>query len=168
MKPNRFPRPLSLSVHFALALLLAGCRGGASGEASPGSGATPNPEGSRSHGRVYAYAAFGSADTVSRVVGTLTLQSAVTRFPASLAGTWDLRAVGDAGDVGPQVGTGTFEGEIDSAGKVRINLNPGMADNNVFLVGAFVGGPQTAIAGQWRVSTFVGETAGGRFTATPR
>ena len=166
----RSTRPFAVLFIVALgsfAVLAVGCRGGAPGGGSPGAGSTPDPGEERVSGRVYSYVAFGAADTVTRVVGTLAFRDLVTRFPCRINGTWNLRAVGDPGNVGPQVGAGTLEGEVDQAGKVHINLNPGMADNNVFLIGSFVGGPRGSIEGEWRVSTFVGEVATGRFRAIP-
>jgi hypothetical protein len=167
MRPVR-PSHLHAVVNVAsFAILASGCHGGTPGHGLPGSG-SPDPGEQHLATRVYNYRAFGASDTISRVVGTLTLESVITRFPSHLEGTWNLQVARDTGNLGPQVGTGAFQGDVDEAGNLDMNLDPGMADNNVFLGGRFIGGPRGSVEGQWHVSTFVGETASGRFTLIPR
>ena len=65
---------------------------------------------------------------------------------------------------GPQVGMGTFVGEIHG-NVVGLNLNPGWADNNVVLNGEMENG---TYAGRWEWITFAGVTYTGNFTAVKR
>jgi hypothetical protein len=168
MKPMRSSRVAVVIALGSLAALAAGCHDGVPGGRPAEPGSTPNPGGEQVATGTYDYVAFGASDTTSRVVGTLTFQGEISNFPAHIEGTWNLQAVGDPGNVGPQIGAGTLKGDVDDAGYLTMNLDPGMVDNNVFLVGSFVGGPRGSIEGTWRVSTFVGETASGRFRAVPR
>ncbi|MGH7530212.1 MAG: hypothetical protein ACREMN_07495 [Gemmatimonadales bacterium] len=98
------------------------------------------------------------------LVGTVTLAVAQD---SSITGTWAMRWAAGAdttAPVGPQVGTGTLAGHAGTECSI-INLNPGWADNNVFLVLR-----RTAdglLAGQWQHSTLVGVVAEGRFELRP-
>lgn len=84
---------------------------------------------------------------------------------APLVGSWEIDWVAGADttlQVGPQVGHGTLEGIAGDEG-VILNLNPEMADNNVFLH-AIVDG--NAIMGNWTWSTITGPRTEGLFTAS--
>jgi hypothetical protein len=86
----------------------------------------------------------------------------VVRDDSSLSGTWEIEWAPGAdrsSAVGPQVGTGSVGGQYGSE-HTLIDLNPGWADNNVFLVAYADGGDLT---GAWYHSTLVGSVAGGRF-----
>lgn len=115
------------------------------------------PTGPELVGGRYDYAARDSADALV-VVGTIVLRN---NDSTALTGTWDLRKVGPAGEVGPQTGLGTLAGS--TAGGVLINLNPGIADDNVMLSGTFDKGK---ITGTWQWVTFAGVTAEGSFEMT--
>lgn len=95
------------------------------------------------------------------LVGTVTL---AVGTDSTLTGTWDIRWVSGADTtaiVGPQVGTGTLAGR-SGAEHGTIDLNPGWADNNVYLL---IGQTNEGLlAGEWQHSTFVGPVAQGRFT----
>jgi hypothetical protein len=137
----------------ALMTNLAGCAG-RNGKAPPPSPGKPVPavEG------VLEYHAFDATGTeVSK--GTLTL---ISSGASRLAGTWQIDPIGDAGEIGPQTGSGTLEGKIEENGFVLVNLNPNNADNNVFLRGTFDG---RRFTGDWTFSTFVGARSKGTFEA---
>lgn len=105
----------------------------------------------------YAYNAFNSSGNVV-VNGTMTVTQLDT---TSVTGTWSFVAVRPAEKIGPQVGTGTLTGTIQKS-SISINLNPGWADNNVFLQGTV---SSDRITGRWMWSTFIGPTAEGPFEA---
>jgi len=78
-------------------------------------------------------------------------------------GSWETRLLKAGAEVGPQVGTGDLWGEWDTEGQsVFFDMNPGWADNNVFLTGAPDG---NLLRGNWSHSTLVGNVSGGQFTA---
>ncbi len=91
--------------------------------------------------------------------GTLTL---IPSTASQVSGTWQISSIGDAGEIGPQTGSGTLEGTIEESGLISVNLNPSNADNNVYLNGTFDG---RRFAGDWTFSTFVGTRATGTFEA---
>ncbi len=103
---------------------------------------------------MYRYTGYDSLGAVL-ITGTLEFKSVDS---TSARGTWELD--GPEG-YGPQIGVGTFEGWIDG-GVVTLNLNPGWADNNVFLYGRMAAG---VYSGQWDWVTFIGPTYTGSFTA---
>jgi hypothetical protein len=78
-----------------------------------------------------------------------------------ISGNWRFERVGDELEVGPQIGSGQFSGQID-AEQIWINLNPDYADNNVFLSGIIDGDRMT---GNWTWSGFAGPIATGSFSA---
>ena len=96
------------------------------------------------------------------LLGRLTLAVAPD---GQVSGTWQIDWAPGADrdtEVGPQVGSGELAGSAD-AGGLRLDLNPGWADHNVFLTAtAGVSG------GGWEWSTFTGPTAGGPFTTRRR
>jgi hypothetical protein len=83
------------------------------------------------------------------------------RESAVIDGEWCLDRVGDPGDIGPQLGLGTLTGRLEGA-DLYINLNPGFADFNVFLIGTYDG---TTYKGKWRYSTVRGPASEGTFEA---
>jgi len=92
------------------------------------------------------------------ITGLITL-SAQTN---PVTGNWSLRQVGEPiGPIGPQIGEGELRGSL-SGSQLAADLNPGWADNNVFLNGQLTGNTWT---GLWSYSTFGGAVNGGPFTA---
>jgi len=106
---------------------------------------------------VYGYVAHSGVIPV--VTGTMTLQ---VDEDSVVTGSWELRRVpGSDPDiqVGPQLGSGTLAGRLDASGVVAVDLNPGWADNNVYLV---LGGyTPYRLTGTWDHSTLIGPVAGG-------
>jgi hypothetical protein len=105
----------------------------------------------------YIYKAYNSKGDLA-VSGTMTLVGIDT---TSVSGTWSFVAVLPSEKVGPQIGTGGLTGTIQKS-SISINLNPGWADNNVFLQGTV---SSDRITGRWMWSTFIGPTAEGTFEA---
>jgi hypothetical protein len=130
-------------VTLALAALVVGC------DAAP----APAPAGDLSG--AYGYLARkGGADVVA---GTVQL---LVQDDSSITGTWALQRVPGSDTsiaVGPQLGTGTLHGHRTASG-LWLDLNPGWADNNVFL--ALLAEPNT-LAGTWDHSTIIGPVTGG-------
>jgi len=93
------------------------------------------------------------------VTGTFLVRAQGRNF----TGSWETRLLKNGAEVGPQVGTGDLWGEWDTEGQsVMFNMNPGWADNNVYLVGAPDG---NLLKGSWSHSTLTGVRTGGQFTA---
>jgi hypothetical protein len=89
----------------------------------------------------------------------------VANEPDYLRGRWVLEARAEG--VGPQDGEGTLQGTVEDTVEgptFAINLNPGIADDNVFLHGRFED-ERARMEGTWSYATFVGPVAGGRFEA---
>ena len=105
----------------------------------------------------YSYSGYNSKGLLI-VVGSMIL--AVTDSQV-VSGTWALECIAQGEKVGPQTGSGTLKGIIQDS-RVALNLNPGWADNNVFLSGTF---DKDRFSGTWMWSTFVGSTSEGRFEA---
>jgi hypothetical protein len=94
------------------------------------------------------------------LTGTITLEAAPD---SALTGSWSIqRAPGSDMNavVGPQVGAGTLDGHYGGE-NTMINLNPGWADNNVFLLAQR--SDEQSLTGRWQHSTFVGPVAEGPF-----
>ena len=106
---------------------------------------------------VYGYVA--SSGVIPVVTGTMTLQ---VGEDSAVTGSWELRRVPGSDpniQVGPQVGSGTLAGRLDASGFVAVDLNPGWADNNVYLL---LGGyTPSRLTGTWDHSTLIGSVAGG-------
>jgi hypothetical protein len=81
-----------------------------------------------------------------------------------VTGEWRFEQIAESHPSGPQVGDGELVGFIDHD-DVMINLNPEMADNNVFLHGQIV---EDSLKGTWTWSTFIGPTTGGRLIAVKK
>jgi hypothetical protein len=127
------------------AITLAACRTGAVATA-PAS----DPNG------VYAYRATSGTDAV--VEGTMSIE---LHADSSVTGRWTLQRIPGSDPrivVGPQIGTGTLAGEV-VAGRIVVDLNPGWADNNVFL--ALRGTARDLLTGTWDHATIIGPVAGG-------
>ena len=107
----------------------------------------------------YTYRAYNLKGALV-VSGTMVLTQTDS---TGISGTWSLTLQLAGEQVGPQFGTGTLAGNRNQS-SISINLNPGWADNNVFLNGTV--GPN-GISGQWEWSTFVGTSAHGSFEAIP-
>ena len=78
-----------------------------------------------------------------------------------LKGSWQLSKIGNPEKLGPQEGQGTFAGELNE-GRVTLNLNPEMADNNVSLTGRI---ESINFRGTWSFAGFAGEINRGTFDA---
>lgn len=104
-----------------------------------------------------------SAQGVPLLAGNLRL---AVHDDSTVTGTWAIDWIAGADTsarVGPQVGTGTFGGQLLADGSVELNLNPSYADNNVFLSATAT---TDGLSGQWSWSGFPGVLSSGRFTAT--
>lgn len=109
----------------------------------------------------------GRDSTGSAVVtGTLTLLFWNMDFPTEILGSWKFDRVGD-GEVGPQAGAGDLHGTVDAEGNFQINLNPAIADQNVFLTGRFEADMRYLkdFQGRWRYETLSGTRSAGSFKA---
>jgi hypothetical protein len=98
------------------------------------------------------------------LVGRMSLNIATN---GDISGTWRIGWAPGAdqnADVGPQVGEGEVRGSL-SEGRAYLDLNPGWADNNVYLSGAL--GPG-GLGGEWSWSTLLGHVSGGNFMARRR
>ena len=81
-----------------------------------------------------------------------------------LTGSWETTLLKPNAEVGPQVGTGELRGSWDVEGQsLFLDMNPGWADNNVFLVATPDG--TNRLKGNWSHSTLTGVRTGGQFTA---
>ena len=129
-------------------LIGAGALSACGGLLGPSSGGDPSG--------VYSYLAkIGKAPVVE---GRLTL---VVTDDSSVTGTWELQRVPGSDTtitVGPQLGSGTLRGQLAASG-LWLDLNPGWADNNVFL--SLSTKTADALAGMWDHSTLLGPVAGG-------
>jgi hypothetical protein len=105
----------------------------------------------------YSYRGYNSKGVLV-IVGSMTLAMSDS---STVRGTWKLDCIAQGEKVGPQTGSGTLAGIIREAG-VMVNLNPGWADNNVYLTGSF---DKDRFIGTWMWSTYVGPTSQGTFEA---
>lgn len=126
-------------------MLLAACEGGFA----------PPQDGEEQTWQYTAYSTSGTAV----VSGTLRVRAEGRDF----TGSWATVLLQPNADVGPQVGTGDLRGSWDIEGQtILFDLNPGWADNNVFLVGTPDG---DLLRGTWSHSTLLGERVRGEFIA---
>lgn len=74
---------------------------------------------------------------------------------STITGSWDIAAVNGftEKDIGPQIGKGQLEGYI-KYGEIQINMNPRIADYNIFLNGNY---SNENIIGNWHLSLFRGQ-----------
>ncbi len=103
-----------------------------------------------------------AASGTTLLVGTLELT-----FPdeSTVTGTWSIGWAPGAdttAEVGPQVGSGTLAG-TRSETAMALNLNPSLADHNVFLQATTTA---AGFHGAWEWSTFAGPRTRGQFAAT--
>lgn len=105
----------------------------------------------------YTYKAYNAKGDIV-VEGTFRLTINGT---GEISGSWAFAKRGQSNNIGPQIGTGALNGKKDGSA-ITINLNPGWADNNVFLNGKIENG---TITGKWSWSTFIGPTSEGPFDA---
>jgi hypothetical protein len=114
---------------------------------------------------IYRYTATDSAGT-ELLVGQLDL---IFHTDSTVSGSWIIGWAPEADQntvVGPQVGEGSLRGLLAADG-VILDLNPNVADNNVFLSGAFdLESLPPGLVGEWTHSTLIGPVAAGRFTAS--
>ncbi len=106
-----------------------------------------------------AYGYVAHSGVIPVVTGTMTLR---VDADSAVTGSWELRRVPGSDPnilVGPQLGSGTLAGRLDASGFVAVDLNPGWADNNVFLV--LDGYTPNRLTGTWDHSTLIGPVAGG-------
>ena len=113
---------------------------------------------------VYAYTAYDSTGQ-ALVEGTLWLASTpsdVSNIPDRLTGSWDLEAKQRDAKTGPQVGEGELEGTVsleEGEEEIQINLNPHIADDNVFLVGTYINDESGDFVGRWFHEAYTNEPA---------
>lgn len=88
--------------------------------------------------------------------------SIISREGNRLAGKWRLKTIGDPKIIGPQVGEGNLEGELNQD-RLIINLNPAASDSNVVLTGEIEGG---RFHGKWSFDGFAGSMNQGLFEAS--
>jgi hypothetical protein len=112
-------------------------------------------------GGLYDYTAFNSSG-VAVVQGTLDLFIA---WRGLIIGSWHLEAIGDPGQVGPQIGEGVLQGNTYPNDSLSIGLNPYLIDANVYLEGTM---SDSAFSGQWFYYGFPGLLSQGTFTAFRR
>lgn len=115
------------------------------------------------------YTAFDTAQTPV-VSGTLYIRAdtldSVPLYTYRLSGRWTLQLLHDSADTGPQVGRGLLNGSIRSNTEGRINLNPNVKDNNVYLMASFEDGIKQNFNGTWQYTTKRGLISQGTFTCT--
>ena len=122
----------------------------------------PSEGGEDSSGKVplpgqYSFSAYSEEGTLL-VSGRIAIALEDT---SRITGTWTLRAEVPDPQVGPMVGDGTLEGYVDGE-MIHMNMNPGWADNNVFLLGKKAG---SRLTGTWEHVGFAGVIATGSFAA---
>ena len=78
----------------------------------------------------YSYTSYDSTDfVVAQGWLTLTISDSL-----GITGEWHIQKIGDAKNIGPQIGDGELIGELEQK-SISMNLNPDWADNNVLLRG---------------------------------
>jgi len=114
----------------------------------------------------FQYQAFDSTGTIV-VDGWLKFKVNPSLSPAeemsylAISGEWHFSKIGNPVNIGHQVGDEILKGTIEDD-QIWINLNPGIADDNVVLNGKING---RIIEGHWYYSIFVGAINGGSFKA---
>ena len=81
-------------------------------------------------------------------------------------GDWKLHEVkpNNLKKLGPQIGSGKLVAETEQD-KINLDLNPGLADNNVIFSGQIT---TTNIFGTWGYYGFAGQMVGGKFYAAKK
>jgi len=111
----------------------------------------------------YDYAAC-DGDGRLLLLGRLVIE---TTSGGTVTGTWMIDWAPGADrnvNVGPQIGSGELQGFVN-AGQLMVDLNPGWADNNVYLAAEWHAGGSR---GTWSWSTLIGPQGGGSFVARLR
>ena len=91
----------------------------------------------------FSYTAYDSSG-LALVNGTLWLEREES---GDISGAWDLLAVGNPGEPGPQLGEGIVSGWFEPGlGRLDVNLNPVTPDNSVVLSGVVLADRYT---GEW-------------------
>lgn len=76
-------------------------------------------------------------------------------------GEWDIKAVGSAQNIGPQIGSGNLVGSY-SSDSIWVELQPQMCDNNLQLKGRL---KDNHFYGYWTYISLIGPTNEGSFSA---
>jgi hypothetical protein len=106
----------------------------------------------------YKYTSYDS--TGNKIIsGYLWIDSVDSNY---VKGRWDFKLLCNKENLGPQIGSGQFEGMKDSRGSIIINLNPEWIDNNVFLDGSIL---NSSYDGSWIYIGFPGVINRGTFEA---
>ncbi len=106
----------------------------------------------------YKYSGFDS--TGNKIIsGYLWVESTDSSI---VKGGWNFKLILNEENLGPQIGSGNFEGHKDSRGSMQINLNPGFVDNNVILDGSLL---NSHYDGSWSYIGFPGIINQGTFEA---
>lgn len=106
----------------------------------------------------YKYTGFDS--TGNKIIsGYLWVESTDT---SSVRGRWNFKLVRYEENLGPQIGSGNFDGHKDTRGSMQLNLNPGYIDNNVILDGSLL---NSHYGGSWSYIGFPGIINRGTFEA---
>ena len=107
-------------------------------------------------GEFYDYTAFNSSGTVV-AQGWLFLKLQDDQ----VKGEWNVKKIGTAENIGPQIGSGTLAGE-HKGDSIWVDLQPQMRDNNLLLQGCL---RNNTYSGKWIYVSFIGPTNTGTFTA---
>lgn len=148
-------RTRTFSIYVLAAFLLVGCGDLVESNSDPTTQET------------YIYTAYDSTGTAV-VEGELdvTFEKADdegNRF--RLEGTWTLQQIEDTNrPIGKQTGVGGLRGTVRENGRVWLNLNPNIQDDNVTLQGEFEGEDLSRLQGMWSYSSWV-PVNGGPFEA---
>lgn len=111
----------------------------------------PGPAGS------YRYTSYDTTG-VAVVTGWFTMNIADS---GPVSGEWHFSPLGKPQGIGPQTGDGRLVGSFRD-GRLWIELNPQVFDDNLQLIGTFQG---NRYAGTWTWSSFIGVTNHGTFEA---
>jgi len=80
---------------------------------------------------------------------------------SNIIGKWEFKSIGNALDIGPQVGSGELIGGTLEDG-IWVELNPQFRDNNLQLIGIL---GNNKFSGVWQWTSIVGITNHGTFEA---
>lgn len=161
-----------MSPRFASTLVLTfvlaiGCRSRSDAPTNPSPTTKPSPYVVTPYGMAqFSYTTFDEAGTPI-TKGMLILPWPVPT-DTSFQGTWQAKYssnddVAPAPKIGPQTGGGRVVGEM-ADGKIRLNLNPNMNDNNVTFLLSPAG--ERKLSGTWSYSGFAGVMSKGTIEAT--
>lgn len=155
-------------VVFAIFAMVVGCTKQVTNpQPSPSSGAATQPYVVTPYGMAqFSYTTFDEAGTPI-TKGMLILPWPVPA-DSGFQGTWQAKYssnddVAPAPKIGPQTGGGRVVGDMVD-GKIRLNLNPNMNDNNVTFVLSPAG--ERKLSGTWSYSGFAGVMSKGTIEAT--